>query len=166
MKVSDVDKVFLALGRLAGLDNFRLAENGCKGLRLEDGSSLAFEWHADHDALYVYTPLINFPEDAAECQRLIRKVLPFNCIASGPIVALNAQDDLILQTKLPAAALTVASLEQAVEMLMSQKKFLLDQVEDRQVESLSKGEKTPTFKQNELLIRSQLNANPLAGLKK
>jgi hypothetical protein len=51
------------LGRLDGIQGLRLAADGTGGMELKSGIKVLFEYVQDSGRLFVYTPLMNVPED-------------------------------------------------------------------------------------------------------
>lgn len=123
MNIQGVNQILNAIGRRDGLNNLTLDEQGCAGLRLNDGVSLFFEWVETSQQLFIYTPL-SLPEHLP-LERACGQLLRLNCLTDGPVVAMHpARDELLMQLAISADNLQVESVDRAINQLTASRNLL------------------------------------------
>ncbi|MFC6478814.1 type III secretion system chaperone [Pseudomonas asuensis] len=128
MNVKAVNEMLHSLGCRDRIGNLTLADNGCAGLSLSDGTSVYFEWSEPQQTLHVYTPLSDRRSVASNgptSQELYRALLSLNCLAEGPLISMHPQHEHIyLQMRFPVSGLDVEALDTGINDLMARRNSL------------------------------------------
>jgi hypothetical protein len=110
------------LGRLDGIQGLRLAADGTGGMELKSGIKVLFEYVQDSGRPFVYTPLMNVPEDERQRCALFAAVLSRNFlelgVGRGSLAVFEHTAQVVYQVALGAAQVDVHRLDRTIDALL------------------------------------------------
>jgi len=131
-ELNRINTALTEVGRRYGILALYLAPDGTCAIKLKDGTNLFFEWLEDGKKFFVYTPLINLPNDKVLRLAVYETLALLNCLSlhHGTLAAHGPTSLVLYQIGLDTAELDADRIDDAMTNLLEERPALLARIEE------------------------------------